>query len=209
MKKLYLLRHGQTLFNLKEMVQGQCDSRLTELGEKQSEAAGEYFRKNNIHFDRVITSDLPRTEDTLEQFYTGDHERYKGLRERSYGVYEGDSNMALINILHNARDQFENLGIETDESIIERMEKTLKEVLNQEGSDSVLAVSHGDAMRTFADYVAPEKMKNFGYMPNCAIFEYSYDENNGNFILDQIIDEHVENLQHSSIWIKPGSEEQE
>lgn len=207
MKKLYLLRHGQTLFNLKEMVQGQCDSRLTELGKKQSAAAGDCFRNRGITFDRVITSDLPRTEDTLEQFYTGAHERFKGLRERSYGVYEGDSNMALINILHNARDQFENLGIETDQSIIERMEKTLSEVMSQEGSDSVLAVSHGDVMRTFADYIDPEKMKNYGYMPNCAIFEYSYDENTGRFSLDQIIEEHVENLQHSTIWVKPESEE--
>ena len=31
MKKLYLLRHGQTEFNVKKLVQGRCDSPLTDL----------------------------------------------------------------------------------------------------------------------------------------------------------------------------------
>lgn len=32
MKRLYLLRHGQTEFNVKKLVQGRCDSPLTDLG---------------------------------------------------------------------------------------------------------------------------------------------------------------------------------
>lgn len=36
MKKLYLLRHGQTEFNVKKLVQGRCDSPLTDLGRQQA-----------------------------------------------------------------------------------------------------------------------------------------------------------------------------
>lgn len=128
MKKLYILRHGQTLFNQKEMVQGQCDSRLTDLGIRQSDAAGQYFKDQNIRFDSVYTSDLPRTEETLEQFYTGPHKRRKGFRERSYGVYDGDSNLSLINIMANAKNAYGVLGIETDDSLVKRMKETLEEV---------------------------------------------------------------------------------
>ena len=35
-KTLYLMRHGQTLFNLQHKIQGWCDSPLTELGIKQA-----------------------------------------------------------------------------------------------------------------------------------------------------------------------------
>lgn len=42
-KTLYLMRHGQTLFNKRRKVQGWCDSPLTELGIKQAEAAANYF----------------------------------------------------------------------------------------------------------------------------------------------------------------------
>lgn len=37
MKKLYLLRHGQTEFNVKKLVQGRCDSPLTDLGRNKRE----------------------------------------------------------------------------------------------------------------------------------------------------------------------------
>lgn len=39
MKTLYLMRHGQTLFNLQHKIQGWCDAPLTEIGIKQAEVA--------------------------------------------------------------------------------------------------------------------------------------------------------------------------
>ena len=47
-KTLYLMRHGQTLFNVRRKVQGWCDSPLTELGIKQAEIAAKYFKEHNI-----------------------------------------------------------------------------------------------------------------------------------------------------------------
>ena len=35
-KTLYLMRHGQTLFNVEHKIQGWCDSPLTEQGIKQA-----------------------------------------------------------------------------------------------------------------------------------------------------------------------------
>lgn len=39
MKTVYLVRHGETLFNVMEKNQGQCDSPLTEKGIRQAQAA--------------------------------------------------------------------------------------------------------------------------------------------------------------------------
>ena len=50
-KKLYLMRHGQTLFNLQNKIQGWCDSPLTELGQYQAKVAGQYFKDHQITFD--------------------------------------------------------------------------------------------------------------------------------------------------------------
>lgn len=38
-KTLYLMRHGQTLFNLQKKIQGWCDAPLTEFGIKQAQVA--------------------------------------------------------------------------------------------------------------------------------------------------------------------------
>lgn len=44
-KDLYLLRHGQTLFNSKHLISGWSDSPLTEKGIEQARRAGLFFQK--------------------------------------------------------------------------------------------------------------------------------------------------------------------
>ena len=51
--KLYLMRHGETLFNTQKRVQGWCDSPLTENGIWQAEQAKQYFAKKGISFGAV------------------------------------------------------------------------------------------------------------------------------------------------------------
>ena len=46
--KLYLMRHGETLFNTQKRVQGWCDSPLTENGICQAEQAKQYFAKKGF-----------------------------------------------------------------------------------------------------------------------------------------------------------------
>lgn len=53
-KTLYLMRHGQTLFNLQHKIQGWCDSPLTELGIKQAKVAGKWFKDHDITFVMLI-----------------------------------------------------------------------------------------------------------------------------------------------------------
>ena len=43
-KDLYLMRHGQTLFNVRRKIQGWCDSPLTELGKQQALKAKENLK---------------------------------------------------------------------------------------------------------------------------------------------------------------------
>ena len=49
-KKLYLMRHGQTLFNVRKKIQGASDSPLTEVGIRQAQIAKQYFENNGIVF---------------------------------------------------------------------------------------------------------------------------------------------------------------
>ena len=90
-KTFYLMRHGQTLFNLRKKIQGACDSPLTELGIKQAQAAGEYFK--NIELDYAYSSTSERSSDTLELIIGTDaqYTRMKGLKEMNFGIYEGES----------------------------------------------------------------------------------------------------------------------
>ena len=54
-KTIYLVRHGQTYFNYYHKVQGRCDSPLNEKGIRQVELARDYFKNNNIKFDKAYS----------------------------------------------------------------------------------------------------------------------------------------------------------
>ena len=65
-KKLYLMRHGETLFNTQGRVQGACDSPLTQLGIDQAMLVKKYFDDNAISFDKVYSSTQERATDTAK-----------------------------------------------------------------------------------------------------------------------------------------------
>lgn len=56
MKDLYLMRHGQTFFNQEGLVQGVCDSPLTDLGIEQAKQARDFSRKMALN---LAVSTLP------------------------------------------------------------------------------------------------------------------------------------------------------
>lgn len=64
MLQVYLVRHGETVWNAERRIQGQSDSPLTEKGEQQAYQVGE--RVKHLGITHVITSDLGRTRRTAE-----------------------------------------------------------------------------------------------------------------------------------------------
>ena len=89
-KIVYLMRHGQTLFNELKKVQGWCDSPLTELGKEQARQARQYFQSQGIQFGQAYASTQERACDTLEIVCDLPYQRKKGLKEWNFGRFEGE-----------------------------------------------------------------------------------------------------------------------
>ena len=64
-KRLYLMRHGQTLFNEQKKIQGWCDSPLTELGKEQARAARRYFEENGMDVDGMSDEELEEASEVF------------------------------------------------------------------------------------------------------------------------------------------------
>lgn len=90
-KTLYLMRHGETLFNVRRKIQGWCDSPLTQKGIDQAKVAGQYFSK--LPIDHAYSSTSERCCDTIEIILKNriPYQRVKGLKEMNFGVFEGES----------------------------------------------------------------------------------------------------------------------
>ncbi|ADY85087.1 hypothetical protein ME0901_14260 [Lactobacillus delbrueckii subsp. bulgaricus] len=122
-KILYLMRHGQTLFNLEHKIQGWCDSPLTELGINQAKIAGRYFTDNKIKLDHCYASTSERASDALELVTGGKlpYTRLKGIPE--YFV------VAEMNYAAALQGLFRQIWREDQEEVGERVTKTLSQVM--------------------------------------------------------------------------------
>lgn len=182
MKKLYLLRHGQTEFNVKKLVQGRCDSPLTDLGRRQAGMAAAWLKGHDVVPDKVVSSPLGRTMDTASLVATellgpdAAVESCEGIIERSYGTFEEGPHDALPTDVWDPGEDLVPFGGEGSKALQERMVGALTNLISAEGIEALLAVSHGSASRQFIKAAAPEGFELPTKLPNCAIMIFDFDE---------------------------------
>ena len=184
MKHLYLMRHGETLFNKRRKIQGWCDSPLTELGIEQAKAAREYLK--DIPFDHYYSSTSERCCDTLEIVtnYQVPYQRLKGLKERYFGEFEGESEDLNPKFDSNFGydELFPHYGGEYFKETQTRVVHTIKEFMNKEDHQNVLAVSHSGACFSFLHSVTdPSIVRDYGGFTNCCILHFTYDNDKFEF----------------------------
>lgn len=182
-KILYLMRHGQTLFNVRKKIQGYCDSPLTETGKQQALLAKQYF--THIPLDHAYCSTSERCIDTLEIVTTMGYTRCKGLKEMNYGMFEGESEDLNPKTPEECETFFLPYGGESSNTVRDRMVETLTNIMEHQDHQHVLAISHGGACYNFLRaWQDPQEELQKGFT-NCCIFKYAYE--NKKFRLIEVI----------------------
>ncbi len=162
MKKIYLTRHGETLFNLTKKRQGACDSPLTETGIDQAKKAKEYFNEHGIVFDKAYCSTSERAEDTLNLITDLPYERMKNLKEWNFGVYEGEPEelgapgQDYLSDRLNFGDWWVQHGGEDVKEVRARMKNALAKIAVDEGENAIV-VSHGGAIWSLLTGMFPSR----------------------------------------------------
>ena len=94
MKKIILVRHGQSLWNLEKRFTGWVDVDLTDNGKLEAKKSGELIKKEQLNIDLYYCSFQLRAKNTLKiiQDELNDHKKFKEawqLNERHYGALTG------------------------------------------------------------------------------------------------------------------------
>jgi len=155
-KKIYLIRHGQTDFNLKSIVQGSgVDSVLNAEGQRQADLFFEKYK--NIPFDKIYTSTLQRSVQSVQKFIDLGipHERHAGLNEINWGTREGtritpEEDAYYHSILQTWCEGNTAVCIEGGESpelVYERQKPFVDLMLSRPEEETILICMHGRAMR--------------------------------------------------------------
>ncbi len=142
-KLLYVMRHGETRFNIKGRTQGMCDSPLTERGIEQSRAAHAFLERPGVEPDLYVTSPLGRAVETLQVLIGDDapFERVWDLREQDMGDFEGEDRNLQPPFPFG--DYYATRGGESDAVVVERVVAAARELMGRPGIDQVFAVTHG------------------------------------------------------------------
>ncbi|MGX6978641.1 histidine phosphatase family protein [Vagococcus elongatus] len=184
MKTIYLIRHGQTLFNQQKKIQGFCDSPLTELGREQAIIAKKHIEELGMVFDDAYCSTSERAVDTLELITDTPYTRVKDLREWNFGRLEAEGEH--LNPPLPYRDFFVQFGGEDEFDFRGRISKAIMNIVTNSNGENIIIVSHGAAIaqfyRVWEDYSEVKRQRK---IQNCSIFKYHFADNE--FVLQEII----------------------
>lgn len=176
--KLYIIRHGQTEWNIAYKLQGKTDIPLNEEGRRQAEEARKIF--NNIDIDLIICSTLDRAKETCRIINKDKNipviydER---ICEIDHGILEGvDARTIDFDELMN---YYIDKKVEDGESIQEffnRIYKFLDELEQKyKNNEKILLVSHGAVSRAVHCYfngIPKDGNVKDLMINNCEIKEY-------------------------------------
>lgn len=154
--RVFLVRHGQTDYNVKKILQGHIDIDVNSTGIDQAKKVGERFK--SVPIDAVFSSDLIRCRNTTKEIiehhpHLASKVQYTtSLRERNMGQVEG---MHIADAIKKFGHDFRNLG-EKEEDFVGKIYKfwelVLDESIEKNYSNCVL-VTHGGVLTAFANYL--------------------------------------------------------
>lgn len=176
--RLFIIRHGQTDWNVVGRLQGSTDIPLNDIGRAQAETASAALMRVLETEPIVVTSPLERARDTAQIIAAAAGvpvEADDRLRERAYGVWEGHT---MAEIAQQWPQEYEKRkngipydlpGMESDAATGNRVAAAAREWCADAERD-VVFVSHGSAARMGVTVLAglPLTGRALGNIPNTA-----------------------------------------
>jgi probable phosphoglycerate mutase len=137
MTKLYLVRHGETVDNVRQILQGQMQGQLNDTGIRQAEAVRDEMA--DVSLDAVVASDLQRSIDTaaiIAQPHGLQVVTTPLLRERDWGDFTGT-------FIPDLKGKVWPDNVESLDAMCDRARRFMRFVVETYPDKQVLAVGHG------------------------------------------------------------------
>lgn len=188
MLKLFITRHGETIWNTQKRMQGHKDSELTEKGRQQAAKLAKALE--NVEFETVYSSSSGRTMQT-SQIIAGKRNipviPMDSLREINLGEWEGRTTSDVEREYPIESRNFwefphlyEPVGGESFSDAADRIEKTLGLLAERHSEGNVLVVTHAVSLKLITLIVEHKEMKDlwngaYVHPTSLSIIEYGND----------------------------------
>ena len=163
MTKLYLIRHGQTVDNLNQIMQGQTQGELTDEGIRQAQELASQFADTLI--DVFVSSDLKRSVDTCRIIAAPRGKEVVQtplLRERDWGSFTG-------RFIPDLKGEVWPDDIESLDDLKARAQRFLDFIKAEYPDKVVLAVGHGIINKAIQAVYHKKAMREIPRMANAEV----------------------------------------
>lgn len=194
--EIYIVRHGETIWNEKKLLQGRTDIELNENGRRLARITGEHLR--DTHFDVVFSSPLQRAYETA-RLIIGDRDipikTNDLIKEMCFGDWEGQN---MSQLLKDESQDFQYFFKqpqlyhptgkgETFEELCGRASRFMTEYIEPLAStcERVMIVAHGAINKAMMMHVKHHELKDFwsgGLQQNCNVIILDYSDGTYNII---------------------------
>lgn len=167
MTKLYLVRHGETVDNVKQILQGQTPGMLNDKGREQAHEVA--LRMKDSKIDAFVSSDLYRSIETCEIIAEPHGMQVRTiplLRERDWGSFTGK-------FIPDLKDKTWPDDIESLADMKTRASKFMEWLKAEYPNKVVLAVGHGIINKAIQSVYTGKPMNEIQKMKNADVIELS------------------------------------
>lgn len=177
MGKIYVVRHGECVWNVEDKITGITDVALTEKGIEQAKENARVVAESGIRPDLIIHSPLSRaafTAQCISEAIGVPMKMDNRLHERDFGVLEGAPRKCTE--YRSTNTQFAN-RYETGESLFTVAARIygLLDELKAAGGDYMLVAHTGvcRVVRTYFEDMTNEEFANM-MIPNCGMLTFEF-----------------------------------
>lgn len=189
--EIYIVRHGETLWNRDKLLQGSTDIELSDYGRELAIKTGEALMSTPI--DRIYSSPLKRAYETSNLIRNGrdiDIITDERIRELSFGHYEGqnfselikDENLTLKYFFKQPQLYTPAEDGESLEHLVERAGEFMQDIIEPlaDSLTRVMVVAHGALNKAIMTYIKKHSLEYFwsgGLQKNCNVMIADYTDN--------------------------------
>ncbi|CDH10052.1 related to Broad-specificity phosphatase YOR283W [Zygosaccharomyces bailii ISA1307] len=187
--RLLVIRHGQTDYNIKQIMQGHKDIALNQTGFEQARLLGKRLVNESVVLDSVASSDLTRCKQTVATVLETCHQSppvkyYYELRERHMGVIQGmQIKEAEKYAAEHGKSSIKDFG-ETSSEFLNRFSTCFTSIAQEaaaNGETTVAVFTHGGAIRSLLVWLKFDSTNVPVKIPNTSITVVDYNKDTKEF----------------------------
>lgn len=196
--RIFLIRHGETMWNTEARYQGHTNIQLSEKGRYQGERLGQRMARENINV--IYSSDLSRAVETanyIAQYHNVKVRQAVELRELNFGTWEGLTFNEISSLYADLAEKWISdpltLQIPQGELFSQLQQRTtsfINNLIKNSSEENIAIVSHGGAIRAIICSLLDIKMEKMWFIRQDNTAVNIFDFYDGQPILTLLNDTH-------------------